>query len=126
MTRNSDERRHAPRRTAENRPEQEQPDADDHDRLAPERVGQLRVDRNSHGLNQHVHREQPRERGRPADVVNDRRNRGRDDRAVDGNQRRRQHQGDQDGSALGSEPYAVMYRSHYGFKLARATVIPSV
>ena len=84
-------------------PDQEQPDPEQHDRLAAEGVGELGVHRHRHRLGQQVHREQPRELGEPADVADDRRHRGREDRRVDRDQAGGHHEGEQHRPALGAQ-----------------------
>ena len=90
-----------PRRAASRH---EDPDADQHDRLAADEVGELAVDRHRHGLGQQVDREQPRELGEPAEVVDHRRDGGREDRRVDRDQAGAQHHGEQDRAALAAQP----------------------
>ena len=98
-----DQCRHAPREPAEDRPEQEQADAQQDHRLAADGVRQLGVDRDAHRLRQQVHREQPREAGEAAEVRDDRRHRGGQDRRVDGDQAGGDHDRDEDRPALGAE-----------------------
>ena len=98
-----DQRRHAPREPAEDRAEQEQADAEQDHGLAADGVRELGVDGDAHRLRQQVHREQPREAGEAAEVRDDRRHRGGQDRRVDGDQAGGHHDRDQDRSALGPE-----------------------
>ena len=99
-----DERRHAPRQAAQDGTQQKDPDAEQHERLSADRVGELRVDRDRHGLGEQVDREQPGERGEPAELADDRRNRRRQHRGVDGDEPRRHHEGEQDRTAFRPEP----------------------
>ena len=72
--------------------------------LRPMHVGELAVQRHGHGRGQQVDREQPGELGEAADVLHDRGDRGRDDRAVERHQAGGQHQGAEDRAPLGPEP----------------------
>jgi hypothetical protein len=67
-----DQRRHAPGQTAQDRAGDERPDPDQHHRLAADLVGELAEDRHGHGLGQQIDREQPRELGEAAEIVDDR------------------------------------------------------
>jgi hypothetical protein len=101
-----DEGGHAPGQPAQHAADEEQADPEQDDRFAADRVGELRVDRDRHGLGQQVHREQPRELGEPADVADDRRHGGREDGRVDRDQARGHHQGQQHGPALGAQAHS--------------------
>jgi hypothetical protein len=98
-----DEARHVPREPAEDRAQQEHSDPPQDERLAPERVGEFRVDRNGDRGGEQVDREEPRERGEAADVGDDRRQGGRDDSGVDRDESGREHHREKKGSALRPE-----------------------
>ena len=94
-----DQRRHVPGARAEQRAEQEEDDAGDQDRLAAEGVGELAVDGQGDGDGEQVAGEQPGEDGEAAEVAHDLRDRGGDDRGVEGGERHGQHEGGDDRAA---------------------------
>ena len=91
-----DQRDHAPRHAAEHGTEEEDADPEEQHRLAAEDVREPAVDRHQHRLREQIDREQPRELREPAEVADDLRDRGRDDRAVDRRQPGREHEGRDD------------------------------
>ena len=88
---------HGLRLATQHRADQEDGDRRQKDGLAAEQVGQFAVDRHGDRACQQVGAEDPRVQLNAADLADDRRHRGRDDRSVKGNQERRdkQCQGDQ-------------------------------
>ena len=79
-------------------PRRKSTDADDQDRLAAEGVGELAVDGQGDGHGEQIAGEQPGEDGEAAEVADDLRHGGRDDGAVEGGQRHREHQRGDDGA----------------------------
>ena len=77
-----------------------------HHRLAPVEVGELGVDRHRDRLRQQVDREQPGELGEAAEVADDRRHRGGEDRRVDRHQAHAEHDREQHRPALAAQPDA--------------------
>jgi len=100
-----DQRRHAPGDATEDRAEDEGADPDQHDRLSAVLVTELGEDRYRHRLSQQEDREEPRELGEAAEIVDDGGDRGGQDGGVDGDEPDAEHDRQQDWSALRAETY---------------------
>ncbi len=98
-----DECRHAPGDAAQNGAKDEQADADEHDRFTADQVGELGEDRYRHCLRQQVDRKQPGKLSETTKIIDDRRDRGGEDRRVDRDQPDAQHHRSQDRAAFGTE-----------------------
>ncbi|GAA3314516.1 hypothetical protein GCM10017710_21430 [Arthrobacter ramosus] len=93
-------------------PNRKESNASENDRLPTRHVGELRVDRNRDGLREQVGGEEPRERGEPADFMDDRRHRGGHDGGIDRDEAAREHQGYEYRAPFGTEAYAVTLSCH--------------
>ena len=87
-----DELGHRRREAAERRAEQEDDDREEEQVLAAVDVAELPVERHGHRRGEHVRREDPRVLRDPAEVADDARERGRDDRLVERGEEERHHQ----------------------------------
>ena len=87
-----DELRHRRREAAERRAEQEDDDREEEQVLAAVDVAELPVERHGHRRGEHVRGEDPRVLRDPAEVADDARQRGRDDRLVERGEKQRHHQ----------------------------------
>ena len=90
-----DQRYHAPRQSAQCRAEQEKARPGKEHAFAPVEIGEPPVDRNRHRLSQEVGGKGPAEQVKPAELGNDRRHCGSDDRQVDRRHEDRHHHGGQ-------------------------------
>src|SRR5205085_248471 len=110
-----DQLRHPPRRAAERRADEEEPDRDEEERPPPVDVAELPVQRHGDRGREHVRREDPRVAREPAEVADDPRQRGRDDRLVERREEERHHQPRVDGEdAAFREPVALRLRREPG------------
>ncbi len=91
------ELRHRLGHAAERRAEQEEDDREDEQVLAAVDVAELPVQRHRHRRREHVRGEDPRVLRDPAEIVDDPRESGRDDRLVERGERHRHHQPGVDG-----------------------------
>ena len=100
-----DQRGHPPCDAAGQRADEEDPDADQHHRLAAVEVGELGEDRDRDRLREEVDGEQPRELGEAAEVADDRRHGGGEDRRVDRDQADAQHHREEHRPALAPQAH---------------------
>ena len=87
------QRPHPPSKATQQRSHEKQAGAGEEHRLAAIEIGQSAVDRDRHRLGQQKGGERPAEQGKPAEIGDDRRHGGGDDRALRGGQDDRHHRG---------------------------------
>ena len=98
-----DERGHRPGKAAEDRADEEDRNARQHDDLAAPEVGKLAEDDSRRGLGQEEGGEDPAIEFQPAELGDDLRHCGRDDRRLDGDHEIRRHHGGEHKRAMRGE-----------------------
>ena len=121
----ADQLAHRLREPGEHRAGEEDQDRRQEDRLAPDHVAELAVERRRDRRGEQVRGHDPREVVEAAEVADDRRQRGRDDRLVERGQEHAEHQRDEDRpqGAPGGTP--VGGRVHRAPSLRRASQLRS-
>ena len=117
-----DQRRHRPREPAQDRANEEDRDPDQHHRLAADAIGELAEHHGGCGLGQEEGREHPAIEGQAAELADDLRHGGRDDRRFDRDHEiRRHHGGEHERSVSGKGVHRNSWEVASVFKAEGAT-----